>query len=105
MSNHERDSTQVGDLCHPSFHALQRSLRRWRLAAVTLGCALFAVAGVGMAQNNEPTVVGFGVSDQPSGRIDDSFYRLLSDGTIEQLDTTHPEPEWGPAPGLQRIRN
>jgi hypothetical protein len=97
MSNHEHDSFDV--------HALRRSLRLWRLAAVMLGCALFAAVGVGMAQDEAPIIVGFGVSDQPSGRIDDSFYRLLSDGTIEQLDTTRPTPEWGPAPGLQRIRN
>jgi len=98
MSNPEHDSFDI--------HALRRSLRRWRLGAVTLGCALFAVVGVGMAQmDEEPTVVGFGVSDQPSGRIDDTFFRLLSDGTIEELDTTRPEPAWGPAPGLQRIRN
>ena len=31
-----------------------------------------AIIGLGMAQDadEEPTVVGFGVSDQPSGRLD-----------------------------------
>ncbi|MFG0273918.1 MAG: hypothetical protein ACF8QF_02550 [Phycisphaerales bacterium] len=98
MSNHEHDSFDI--------HALRRSLRRWRLTTTTLACAIVATVGVGMAQHSgEPTVVGFGVSDQPSGRIDDTFYRLLSDGTIEELDTSTAEPSWGPAQGLSRIRD
>lgn len=75
--------------------ALKRELRRWRLGAMATGCALLALVGVGMAQpGGGPTPVGLGVSDQPSGRLDDTLYRLLSDGTVEHLDTTGAKARW-----------
>jgi hypothetical protein len=99
MTHHEHNSFDI--------HALLRSRARWRAGAITLACAAIATIGLGMAQNADeaPTVIGFGVSDQPSGRLDDTFYRLMSDGTIQELDTSTAEPSWGQAQGLDRIRD
>jgi len=84
--------------------SLRASLRRWRFVCALLGAGLVAGAGMAMMQHEEPTVVGFAVSDQASGRFDDTFYRLLSDGVIEELNTTRPEPEWQPVQGLGQRR-
>lgn len=85
----------VEELSHRLTH-VERSARRWRLAASGLALALIAM--VGIAQTSKPssepddaapragrTPVSLSVVNEEPGRV--TLYRMWSDGTIERTQT------------------